>query len=140
MNQFSWSGYSLHYLSLSSLFALLLHGFIFMVWFYTSEVLDIIMFPANIYLFKVNNRNTRKGCEICSKLTIKTQLSLFVWLMKLSIVSYLDGRSNRRSKRFLKKQHPEVFFFSQNFFFFKFCLCKKYKLKLWQIIQRTDFI
>ena len=25
-------------------------------------------FPANIYLFKVNNRNTRKRCEICSKL------------------------------------------------------------------------
>ena len=29
-------------------------------------------FPANIYLLKVNNRNTRKRCEICSKLTIKT--------------------------------------------------------------------
>ena len=28
--------------------------------------------PANIYLLKVNNRNTRKRCEICSKLTIKT--------------------------------------------------------------------
>ena len=28
--------------------------------------------PANIYLFKVNNRNTRTRCEICSKLTIKT--------------------------------------------------------------------
>ena len=28
--------------------------------------------PANIYLFKVNNRNTRKRCETCSKLTIKT--------------------------------------------------------------------
>ena len=28
--------------------------------------------PANIYLFKVNNRNTGKRCEICSKLTIKT--------------------------------------------------------------------
>ena len=27
---------------------------------------------ANIYLFKVNNRNTRKRCDICSKLTIKT--------------------------------------------------------------------
>ena len=27
--------------------------------------------PANIYLFKVNNRNTRKRCEICTKLTIK---------------------------------------------------------------------
>ena len=29
-------------------------------------------YPANIYLFKVNNTNTRKKCEICSKLTIKT--------------------------------------------------------------------
>ena len=28
--------------------------------------------PASIYLRKVNNRNTRKRCEICSKLTIKT--------------------------------------------------------------------
>ena len=27
--------------------------------------------PAGIYLFKNNNRNTRKRCEICSKLTIK---------------------------------------------------------------------
>ena len=27
--------------------------------------------PANIYLFKVNNRNTRKRCEIFSKLTVK---------------------------------------------------------------------
>ena len=28
--------------------------------------------PANIYLFKVNNKDTRKRCKICSKLTIKT--------------------------------------------------------------------
>ena len=28
--------------------------------------------PANIYLFKVNNRNSRKRCELLSKLTIKT--------------------------------------------------------------------
>ena len=28
-------------------------------------------YPGNIYLFKVNNGNTRKKCEICSKLTIK---------------------------------------------------------------------
>ena len=27
--------------------------------------------PANIYLLKVNNRNTRKRYEICLKLTIK---------------------------------------------------------------------
>ena len=28
--------------------------------------------PADNYMFKVNNRNTRTRCEICSKLTIKT--------------------------------------------------------------------
>ena len=28
--------------------------------------------PANIYLYKVNNRNITKRCEIFSKLTIKT--------------------------------------------------------------------
>ena len=27
--------------------------------------------PAGIYLLKVNNRNTRTRCEICSELTIK---------------------------------------------------------------------
>ena len=28
--------------------------------------------PAGIYLLKVNQRNTKTRCEICSKLTIKT--------------------------------------------------------------------
>ena len=28
--------------------------------------------PAGNYMFKVNNRNTKTRCEICSKLTIKT--------------------------------------------------------------------
>ena len=27
--------------------------------------------PVNIYLFKVNNGNTRERCKICSKLTIE---------------------------------------------------------------------
>ena len=54
--------------------------------FYTSQSFswsrDFLMFlgglerkesiPANIYLFKVNNRNARKRCKIFSKLTIKT--------------------------------------------------------------------
>ena len=31
-----------------------------------------VHFQANIHLLKVNNRNFRKRCEICSKLTIKT--------------------------------------------------------------------
>ena len=30
-----------------------------------------LKFPASIYLFKVNNRNFGKRCEICSKSTIK---------------------------------------------------------------------
>ena len=33
--------------------------------------------PANIYFFKVNSRITRKWCEICPKLTIKTLESRF---------------------------------------------------------------
>ena len=32
------------------------------------------VYSANIDLFKVINRNSRKTCEICSKLTIKTEL------------------------------------------------------------------
>ena len=31
-----------------------------------------LCYPTGNYLFKVNNRNTRTRCEICSKLTIKT--------------------------------------------------------------------
>ena len=27
------------------------------------------LIPANIYRFKINHKNTRKRCEICSKLT-----------------------------------------------------------------------
>ena len=35
-------------------------------------LLNKIILLANIYLFKVSNKNTSKRCEICSKLTIKT--------------------------------------------------------------------
>ena len=30
-----------------------------------------IILPAGIYLFEINNRNTKTMCETCSKLTIK---------------------------------------------------------------------
>ena len=46
--------------------------------------------PANIYLFKVNNRNITKRCEICSKLTIKTptrrhwrRSEFFWWILNI---------------------------------------------------------
>ena len=35
-------------------------------------MLTLNKYPANVYLFKVNNRNIRKRCKISSKLTIKT--------------------------------------------------------------------
>ena len=31
-----------------------------------------LIYPAGIYLLKVNSRNTRARCDVCSKLTIKT--------------------------------------------------------------------
>ena len=34
--------------------------------------LKVRQLQANNYLYKVNNKNIRKRCEICSKLTIKT--------------------------------------------------------------------
>ena len=39
--------------------------------FYMILYCFTLLSPANIYLFKINNRNTRDRCEICSKLTIK---------------------------------------------------------------------
>ena len=40
---------------------------------FSCELYEIFLksFPANVHLFKVNNRNNRKRCKICSKLTIK---------------------------------------------------------------------
>ena len=38
---------------------------------HTNESLHHSPFPVSISLFKVNKRNTRTGCEICSKLIIK---------------------------------------------------------------------
>ena len=41
---------------------------------------------VDIYMFKINNGNTRTMCEICSKLTLKTQNEVTdVVLMALSL-------------------------------------------------------
>ena len=53
----------------------------------------IVLFLANIYVFEVNNRNTRKGCEICSKLTGKLvllllTLNVFTPFSSVSIVDF----------------------------------------------------
>ena len=44
--------------------------------------------PAGNYMFKVNNRNTRKRCEICLKLTIKTPERRFTPFSTVSIVNF----------------------------------------------------
>ena len=45
------------------------------------------IYPAINYLFKVNNRNTRKRCEICSKLAKKTQNDIIVVILVFFIVN-----------------------------------------------------
>ena len=45
------------------------------IWWQTFNGISlqkISFYRTNIYLFKVNNRNTRKRCNTCSKLTTKT--------------------------------------------------------------------
>ena len=75
------------------------------VWFFANfslmlliKVLLIkkcIFYPAGIYLLKVNNRNTRKRCQICSKLTIKTPEQRHSWrhsgvfIVKFEHISHL---------------------------------------------------
>ena len=45
--------------------------------------------PAKIYLFKVNNRNIRKRCEIRSKLTTKTTERRGVFIINFEHNSYI---------------------------------------------------
>ena len=44
-------------------------------------------YPASIYMFKVNNRNTGARCEICSKLTIKTPDTISVSIVNFEQVN-----------------------------------------------------
>ena len=48
--------------------------------------------PVGIYLLKVNNRNTRTRCKICSKLTIKTperRRRSGVFIVNFEYISYI---------------------------------------------------
>ena len=68
-----------------------LHAYVFL-----SNITSIVSkFAAGNYIFKVNNRNTRTRCEICSKLTIKTperrqeRLNFGVFIVNFEHISYL---------------------------------------------------
>ena len=47
------------------------------------------IFPANIYLLKVCNRNTRKRCEICSKIAMKTSRRSGVFIVNFKYILHL---------------------------------------------------
>ena len=48
------------------------------------------MYPAKSYLLKVNNKNNRKKCEICSKLIIKTpERRSVVFIINFEHISHL---------------------------------------------------
>ena len=58
-----------------------------------EQVLKGRLYPAYIYLFKVNNRNSRKGCQICEKVIIKTperrQLHPGIFIVNFEHISHL---------------------------------------------------
>ena len=49
---------------------------------------NIYTLPTNNCLFKVNNRNTRKRYEICSKLILLLTLNIFTPFPSVSIVNF----------------------------------------------------
>ena len=62
-----------------------------------------IYYPVYIYLFKVNNRNTRKRCEICSKLTIKTPDG---WIIRMDYICQQSHFMKKISHYKLSKRCP----------------------------------
>ena len=48
------------------------------------------VFASNIYLFKVNNKNTRKICEISSKLTTNTLNHPSVFIVNLKHIPHIS--------------------------------------------------
>lgn len=37
----------------------------------TKGIIKFQLFPVNMYMLKVNNKNTRRRCEICLNVTVK---------------------------------------------------------------------
>ena len=61
--------------------------------FLEANCYTLIPYPAGNYMFKVNNRNTKTKCEICSKLTIKTPERCHrrlsgVFIVSVSVVNF----------------------------------------------------
>ena len=64
--------------------------------FFDCRFISLIIFPTNIYFFKVKNRNTSERCEICSKFTIKHQNDVKI-LRKINISYILIAHFNLKN-------------------------------------------
>ena len=57
----------------------------------STVLVEVYLSPVGIYLLKVNNRNTRTKCKICSKFTIRTaerRQAYFTPYSSVSIVNF----------------------------------------------------
>ena len=71
--------------------------------------------PANIYLFKVSNRNTRKTCEICSNMIsdlvlVFLSLTIFHTFSSNSIVDFEEVINVSWEWSFLKYLKERIFY------------------------------
>lgn len=90
-------------------------------------------YPASIYLFKGNNRNTKKWFEICSVLTRKTSERHTVWefvLIKLQACRHRDILFPIFSPEFLFNSLPFCFLFLFFFFWVTRVKSKKYSCRI----------
>ena len=81
----------------------------------------IFAFPANMHLFKVNNRNTRESYEICSDLTIKPPERRY-W-----------GRSDVCIVNIEHISHFSLVFFLPVSFCSDFCWAAKYFVRIMKV-------
>ena len=66
---------------------------------YTKYKIYVNIIPANIYMFNINNRKTRKRCEICCKLTIN--------ISKVNMFKHNESKNIMKQKASLKKVKSE---------------------------------
>ena len=77
-------------------------------------------FPTNIYLFKVNNRNSRKMCDFYRYVFLSLRLNIFYTFASVSIVDFDQVNVNWIIYAFLKSQRT---YFQYGNFFLKGLLC-----------------
>ena len=88
----------------------LLYRLFFMCYWNLFNILDSKTSPANIYLFKVTNKNFRKRCEICSKLLLKAlERRLWTNFTPFSSVCIIDFEQVNVSWEYYKKYYVGLY-------------------------------